>query len=471
VGAFGNRLAAVGWVIHFKGVLIRFYVAVCWLLVSSAVGADVCSFWVWHRCDPLRTEERKALTEMGGSLLWHVGELDLASGASPARWRWRDALPEAGAVPVVRLNLSGAEPFKEAGLVESLAGLADAPGRLQIDCDCPDRLLHEYARFLGDLRKRVPHLSATALAGWSGHAAFRALQESVERLDVMFYDLAPDAPHIGPKNPPNPLLDERVFGGQLAAWQGCKVPWRAGLPNFSRVTVFDATGCFLGQIRNWTWDEVIFQPRLKFICAPAPGLLLLQASGDLVMAETPIKTGTFVVVRWVDRDVLVRALAVVKKGASSGLVFFRLPDSSDPSGWSLSQLRELMEGRGETAKLRLRKVGEGFVLQNISAADLPPRLAGAGSGDRGYALEIEAPARVWREAGAGDFWRVAAHADPDTKPVAVPVSFATRLTFWFSRLKAGESLKTGLIQLAPDTDLHQIRYRIQPGDQEWKHLE
>ena len=411
---------------------------------------------------------------MSAGLLWHVGELDLAdatpSSPSQPRWRWRDALPEPGAIPVIRLNLSGTEPFQQAGLVENLAGLADAQGRLQIDCDCPDRLLSKYARFLGNLRKRVPHLSASALAGWSGHAAFRELQESVEGLDVMFYDLSPDAPHIGPDNPPNPLLDEAAFAKQLASWQGCKVPWRAGLPNFSRVTVFDTSGRSLGQIRNWTWDEVIFQPRLKFVSALTPGVVLMKAADDLVMAETPVKVGAFVSVRWVDRQVLSRALEMVKNSASAGPVFFRLPDSSDPSGWSIPQLKELMEGRVDTAKLRLEKESTGFVLKNPSDADLPPRLGGDGPGDRGYALEIDAPTRTWREAIAGDFWRVAAHADPDTKPVAVPVSLATRLTFWFSRLRAGESLITGLIQLAPDADLHQIRYRIQPGNQEWKYL-
>lgn len=412
---------------------------------------------------------------MRASLLWHVGELDLAD-TSPAdahhpqaRWRWRDALPEPGALPVIRLNLSGAEPFKQAGLVENLSTLADAQGRLQIDCDCPDRLLHEYARFLGDLRKRVPHLSATALAGWSGHTAFRELQESVEGLDVMFYDLTPDVPRISPENPPYPLLDAQVFARQLASWQGCKVPWRAGLPNFSRVTVFDATGRSLGQIRNWTWDEVIFQPRLKFVSTPAPGLVLLKASGDLVMAETPIKAGAFVAARWVDRETLARVMDMVKKSNSAGLVFFRLPDSSDPSGWSVSQLREIKEGRVEGAKFRLRNKGAGLVLQNESAVDLPPQLAGDGS--RGYALEVDAPVQMWREAIEGDFWRVAAHANPEKTPVAVAVPLSTRLTFWFGSLRAGKSIKSGLIQLAPEADMHQIRYRILPGDQEWKPVE
>ena len=454
---------------------LRLLGCACGLLASTAMGASDCAFWVWHRRDPLRTDERQALTEMQASLLWHVGELDLADAIPPnrpqAQWRWRDALPEPGAIPVVRLNLSGSDPFNQEGLMENIAGLANTQGRLQIDCDCPDRLLSKYARFLGELRKRVPHLSVTALAGWSGHAAFGALQESVESIDVMFYDLAPDVPRISPENPPYPLLDERVFTRQLASWQGCKVPWRTGLPNFSRVTVFDATGRSLGQIRNWTWDEVVFQSRLKFVSTPGPGLVLMKVTGDLVMAETPIKAGAFVAVRWVDRETLVRVMDMVKKSASVGPVFFRLPDSSDPSGWSVSQLREMLQGRIETAKFGLHKEAQGFVLQNTGAADLPPRLGGDGPCDRGYALEIDAPAHVWREAMAGDFWRVAAHVEPDTKPVAVPVAFATRLTFWFSRLRAGENLKTGLIQLAPDTDLQQIRFRILPGDQQWKPIE
>ena len=72
---------------------------------------------------------------------------------------------------------------------------------------------------------------------------------------------------------------------------------------------------------------------------------------------------------------------------------------------------------------------------------------------------------------AGGFWRVAAHADPETTPVAVSVPLSTRLTFWFSGLRAGESIKSGLIQLAPNADLSEIRYRILPGDTAWEPLE
>ena len=86
---------------------------------------------------------------------------------------------------------------------------------------------------------------------------------------------------------------------------------------------------------------------------------------------------------------------------------------------------------------------------------------------RGYALELDAPAPIFREALEGDFWRVASHIDPDTAPKPVPIPLATRLTFWFSHLRAGDSLDTGLIQLAPGANFEEIRYRI-VGVSEWQ---
>ena len=434
---------------------------------STATASGRYSFWVWQRDARLGSGEREALAQMQASLLWHVGELDVSDAS--ASWRWRGTLTEPGAIPVIRLSLSGTDPLKLPGLVQNVATLADTNGRLQVDCDCPDRLLAEYARFLRDVRKNAPHLSATALAGWSSLPAFGDLQRSVEELDVMFYDLTPDAPHINRENPPQTLLDEHTFAAQLASWEGCKIPWRAGLPNFSRITVFDSTGHSLGQIRNWSWDDVMFQPRLKFVSAPASGLVLMKTDTDLVIADTPVKSGDLVTIRWVNKETLAHVLTMVTKSNAAGVIFFRLPDSTDPSGWSLSQLAELTLGRVKDASLRLRKEEGCLVLQNDSPADLPPRIAG--NADRGYALEVDSPVQLWREAVAGDFWRVAAHANPDKSPVAVPVPFATRLTFWFSGLRAGQSLKSGLIQLAPGADMRQIRYRIIPQDQTWKPLE
>jgi hypothetical protein len=107
---------------------------------------------------------------------------------------------------------------------------------------------------------------------------------------------------------------------------------------------------------------------------------------------------------------------------------------------------------------------------------MEPRLSSAkseGALDRGYALELDAPAAVFRDAQEGDFWRVLGHVDPDGVRRAVAVPLATRLTFWFSHLRARQWLRTGLIQLAPGANLGQIRYRIRnaPGDSVWKNID
>lgn len=454
-------------VVIVKSYLLRIAGISCCFLASTAHAGEPCSFWVWNRRDALGAEEKQALTQIQAALYWHIGELDL-SDATPS-WRWKDRLPEPGAIPVVRLNPGGTAPFHNQQIAVNLARLADNRGRLQIDCDCPDRLLGDYARLLGEIHKRVPHLSATALAGWSSLPAFGELQQNVEELDVMFYDLKPDASNVSPENLPSSLLDEKIFAAQLDSWNGSKVPWRAGLPNFGRVTLFDSTGHSLGQIRNWAWDDVIFQPRLKFVSASVPGVVMLKADGDLVVANTPVKSGAYIVMRWVDKKTLSDALEMVGKSKSAGPIIFRLPDSTDPSGWSIPQLTELLAGRPGESKFHLRFSGNTLTLENNSQFDLPPRLLSDTA--RGYELEVDAPIQLWREAIAGEFWRVGSHANPETAPVPVPVPLCTRLTFWFGSLRAGRSLQSGLIQLAPGADIHQIRYRILPGDQSWKPLE
>jgi hypothetical protein len=195
----------------------------------------------------------------------------------------------------------------------------------------------------------------------------------------------------------------------------------------------------------------------------------MRATDDLILAATPIESGSLVAVRKVEEQDLRAALELVRASPARGPIFFRLPDSTDPSGWSVSQLKELMSGGPPRPNLKLRKEGQFLVLVNESPRDLPPHLAG--NNERGYELEVDAPARLWREALSGDFWKVVAHADAEKAPVPVPIPLATRLTFWFGNLRAGGILRSGLIVLAPDADLRDIHYRILPGDTAWKSIE
>lgn len=422
------------------------------LLVSSATFADT-SFWVWQRGEPLTPAEKAELVRDNiRTLYWQVGELEFAGG----HWRWTVKYPlEPAAIPVIRLVSRPASPFSDQA-VQELLSLLPKSDELQIDFDCPHRLLGQYAAVLKTIHRRYPRLSATALAGWSHLPAWAALQESVDELFPMFYDLEIDATH------PLPLLDPAKLKAGLADWNRCQIPWRAGLPSFARITLYDAAGISKGHIRAWNWDDVCFNPVLATTGTTSLGTTLFHVTARGAIGDTPVQTGELVAARWPDREAL-------RTAPARDVTFFRLPDSTDPSGWSVSQLTH----PGSGPRLRLRRAAQRLELIDDADGDLEPRLAGKDGRDRGYALELDAAAPLFREALEGDFWRVTGGADPETKPVAVAIPLATRLTFWFSHLRAHESLRTGLLQLAPDADFNQVRYRIlnAPGPTAWRQIE
>jgi hypothetical protein len=437
------------------------------LLGAVCLGADPIetSYWVWNRTQPLSAEEQTELARQKvRALYWNVGELDYR-GAS---WRWKAAPLDLNAgrlhvVPVVRLTTEERAPFAAAplaGLMEKLRPIA-RDGELQIDFDCPDRLLGRYAAALATLRETIPHLSITALTHWPRLADFPKLAHSVEGIAPMFYDMQADPTGVSATAPPPPLLDPAQVEAALKLWSACPVPWRAGLPTFARLTVFDRTGLSRGQIPNWSWDDFCFHKNLRTFGPTHLGVTLFRADDDIRVARTPVARDEIVASRFVDRGALAQVLEKVRAAGATGVVFFRLADGTDPSGWSASDLGAL--AATDVPLLILRAASDDRLeLVNDSARDLPVRLSGEKSDrDRGYALEIDAPAPLFREALAGDFWRVASHIHPDSdKPIPVAVPLATRVTYWFSHLPARSRLQTGLLQLGPGASLDQIRYRI-----------
>jgi hypothetical protein len=448
------------------------------LFCSSASAFDT-AFWVWQRSEPLSEPERAELSAQDvHTIYWQAGELENVGEA----WRWkaRFALPRANTselrfVPVVRLESHEKSPFSErsrASLLGELSAVAKGADELQLDYDAPDRLIAEYAAALKKIHALVPRLSITALPGWSRRPVLRALEDSVDELLPMLYDFEPDPVVEGAS--PLPLLLPEKLERSLAEWSNCRTAWRAGLPSFARVTLFDSSGKSRGHIREWNWDDLCFNKSLATLHPITLGVTVFRARAPTRVTTTPVKDDQLLVVRWPDRAGLIQVIDQTKKTSARGLVFFRLPDSSAASGWSLRQLGHL-----EAAPhLVFRKTGTPPQLElvNESDADLEPLLSSANSKsdlDRGYALELDASAAIFRDVQEGDFWRMLGHSDPDGTRRAVAVPLATRLTFWFSHLRARQSLRTGLIQLAPSANFDQIRYRIRnaPGDSGWKKID
>lgn len=477
-----RRQAKLAATLHFCGKSFpgRYLsIALALLTVASSASGSPAqarfdAFWVWNRSTPLADHEIRALRTLGTTkLFWHVGELDCRSG----HWFWRSriALPRESAiqvVPVLRLDPHDREPFTASARTELALRLREFAtenqiAELELDYDCPDRLFADYADALGQLKTWAPHVSATALAHWIHLPRFSDFAQNLSEIAPMFYDLRPDSVNRAPQ--PLPLLDSQQFGVDLAAWNNCPRPWRAGLPNFCRVSVYDGSAKLRGHLRSWNWNDVCFNPALSVV-VQSPGVTLLRASGATSIGDTPIASGDWISVRQPEREALAAALCRVAQTKAIGVGCFRMPDNSDPSGWSLLQLQDLAQAK---ATLSLRYDGEQFVLVNASDADLPPRF-GTRDDSRGYALEVDAPAPIWRDASAGEFWRVGAHRVHGSDATASAIPLATRLTFWFSNLRAGATLRSGIIELAPHASLSTIRYRLLSAGDEiapWRQLQ
>jgi hypothetical protein len=438
---------------------MSFCVSFLVLMLAGWARGDV-AFWVWNRSTPLTPAEHAELEKAGVSrLYWHLGEIENKTGT----WQWKRA-PKAieknsshlSIIPVIRLESSFVDPFADSSRKELRADLQRAftltgADEWQLDYDAPDRLVADYAKLLGELRPVAPKLTSTALAGWIRLPAFKALQQSVAELCPMFYDLLPDT-----ADALRPLLDESITTPLLVEWQkGCSIPWRLGLPWFSRLTVYGKDGHSLGHFRRWAWDDVVFRRELSLAQPMRNGVLSLGVNKAFTMGRSVLHEGERLVVRQPD----IATLAKMEKAAGRDVVYFRLPDGADSDGGSLPAFSARQSSGDINLTLRYEK--EQLVLTNAGTQDLSPRWEGDGPQDRGYALEVDAGAAVFREAESGSFWRVGAHEQPDTEqPRAVGVTAATRLTYWFGALKAGDSIRSGILQVSAHGEARELRYRV-----------
>ena len=433
---------------------MKFSVALL-LLISGcvmAVGSET-GYWAWQRNEAPSAAEMEELTSQGvRTVYWQIGEL-VENGAV---WHWsaRFALPantpDLRFVPVVRLESRERTPFSpeaNASLFSALAAATGGMDELQLDYDAPDRLVADYAVMLKQLHKLVPRVSITALPHWGHTPAVRELRDAVDELLVMLYDFEPDRKG----EPPLPLVVPEKIDRYLAEWNRSELSWRVGLPVFARITVFDAEGRSRGHVRSWNWDDIVFNSALEIVTSTDLGVTTLRAKRDTRVENAAVRTGQLITTRLPDRAALSRAVAAARKTSARGVVFFRFPDSSDPSGWSLRQLGHL--DAAPQVSLKINPETSAIELLNKSDADLAFSATGV---ERSYALQIEAPAAIFRDASQGDFWRVT--GDAEARAVTIPL--ATRLTFWFSHLRSHESLRTGTIRLAPAANFSQAQWRI-----------
>jgi hypothetical protein len=451
-------------------------------LAASFLRAEALpvSHWVWNRTAPLSADEARRLRDTGATQLWwNIGTLEREG----MRWKGAatfsmPAAPEGIRIlPVVRLHHSAqtlTEPAADAALIDLLTRASRHFGGdvLQVDYDCPDRWLGRYAEVLGKLRQAIApaKLHITALANWPRVAGFAELCASVDGIAPMFYDLETDDMTESPDGA-RPMTEAATLAAQLALWKTCPTPWEAGLPNFTRVTLFDAQGKPKGHLGEWRWEDLVFHPALRVDRETQSGTTILKATQGVTLVKTSISAGEQLVVRWPDSVVLHKAVMQAQQAGARGVIFFKLPDLNSPGGWSLETLSIFLNQEpGKTApQLELAWTDNKLELRNLGPLDLPPRFGSAtnrtdtaissttaGYREGGWSLELDLPPASMLELQPGAF----SFRDMHTETIS------QRVTLRFASLRAYGKIISGYLQI--NNRPAEVRWRIPEVSSLWQ---
>jgi len=425
--------------------LVLCLLAACGKRTSAPVAVlpqGPAAFWVWHRSSPLSAAEISSLEGAGTrELFWQAVE----TGWNDGRWQSvrisepMAALPGITIVPVFRIKPDAVflgDPAAAGGFARMVRLWAGDTllAEVQLDFDCPDRLLTAYGDFLRAVAGELPgtRLSITALASWPRNPHFPKLAAAVHRMAPMFYDLHPDKPADVVNGKFRPIADEED-ASLVRLWRECPVPWLAGLPNFERVTVFKPDGKLTGHLRGWDHDAVFFNPALK--AEPlGNGVTRFVVTADTSISGNRITAGSILCHRAPDEASLAALRETARTHGASGMLYFTLPG---PGIQATHPAPHFTNGAMAVPELSILPDGS-IRLTNTGTDGIPPRpCAPEDAASPGWHVVVESPSIGSFVSGStGDFPKV-------SPPGNVPPEMSTHLHLHFSKLPPGGSLTSG----------------------------
>jgi hypothetical protein len=449
--------------VGFERMKYRLLLLLAILTAFQQLEGDI-TYWVWERSKPLSNEELADLKAARVTrLYWQVGTLT----TDGMGWKWREHFPLywikinhnrdiLSIIPVLRLEPIGGEGLPTQSFNELITTLNSlerdsGAGELQIDYECPDRLIPNYVDFLKRLKEsgRTWRLSISALGHWAKYTSeFEGLADEIT---PMFYDLNPDRERLDTGALP-PLFNPESAAGEISTWKNCPLPWRAGIPNFSRLTLVSREGVSAGNVRQWNWDEVWFSTMLQPLSETIDGETCFAVKSASILGTTPLQAGESVVARYPDRAALSSILPTVAASGAEGVIYFRMAGEDDMSGYSV---RDISQSKVvETGFQVQTDASTRITLNNLSTSDLMPDIFTGNPLQRGYCLVVRADSPIWRDVLPGDF----ADASMDSN--------GTTLRFRFAHLAAGHILSTGLVERAPEGETAHVQWRVEPVEKE-----
>jgi hypothetical protein len=245
-----------------------------------------------------------------------------------------------------------------------------APKELQLDFDCAASRLQGYVNWVEAIRKAVRPipLVITALPAWLDRHEFLALAKAADGYVLQVHSLERPKTFEAPFK----LCDASAALSAVAKASKLGVPFRVALPTYGYLLAFDSRGGFLGLSAEGPEKHWPVGSRIKEV-----------RSDPLEMAE------------------LVRQWSAAPVPFLKGIIWYRLPVSSDILNWRWPTLDAIVHSRipRKSVRVKTHRVEAGLTeisLVNDGELDISSRLAVqtrwrgarllAGDGLRGFEL-------------------------------------------------------------------------------------
>lgn len=383
---------------------------------------DVPAYWVWNQTTPPPSNSEQLY-------------LQVAEFTQDSVKILQNDLPTSRCTAVIRLP-PGRSTLEDPQQKQRLLSYLDeiSPRRLQLDYDCAASDLALYRRLLESIRSRLDpeFLSITALASWISVPEFHELARSVDEVTPMFYDLEADQAAEILANSPCPLVDSTTLSW-IERWQHCPVSWRAGLPNYQRLSLFDSSGNLIGHLQQWSPSELGQLPGLSPLSEEHDSVTFLVKQSQ-VYRGVNLARNHLLVWRCPDEDQTALAISAARMAGASGLIWFAHPDSSPVAWHSLPHLATITSGREPKPDLNVTFNSDGSVtLNNTGDGDFfSPPVQPHGE----LVLETKSPGSFAR-LEPGSFEKISSPGGSLVRPHLVQ-----KLSLSFSQLRASQSIST-----------------------------
>jgi hypothetical protein len=324
--------------------------------------------YVWQRA--VTPEVRAAIEEVAGRfapIVALAAEVSFREGRMEVARTDLPPLPPGSGFALRVGPCPGALP---AGPLRDLAVSLPRGAELQIDYDCPESRLFEFARFVASLGEGLSGtpLVVTALPAWLDAAGFDDLIDAADGYVLQVHSLErPRSPDRVPS-----LCDvERAAGWvERAARRGR--PFRVALPSYGYDAAFDAAGA------------------LRWIAAEGPEREPPEGGRVVRIAAEPAPLAG-----------LVRRLRESRPRELRGILWYRLPVPGDRRNWRLPTLLRVAAGEAPAPALSVEVVRTEGALADFAVVN---RGEGEHSGPIEVVVAFRNGDRVDLDALAGFRW-------------------------------------------------------------------